>query len=891
MANESHPFHMKEMDEGVPILPKDTASPQSSDNMEFVDVKDVQTDPDISYGKYIAAGKGLVSSAFITADGRISVSLDLKHKLPDLPEDHALDVKEFAVDREWRRFPKMNIVIMIVGSRGDVQPYVALGKRLMKDGHRIRIASHETFRSFVTEHGLEFFDIGGNPQDLMSYMVKNPGLIPGVDSLTNGDIPRKRTMLAEMINGCWLSCCSPCPHTGRTFTADAIIANPPSFAHIHCAEALGIPLLLSFTMPWSATTAFPHPLVNVNASNAGQGLTNYLTYPLAEILTWQGMGDIINKLRTRTLGLAPLSLRSGPGVVDTCKIPWTYCMSPALVPKPKDWKNHIDIVGFYFLDLATNYTPPNDLAAFLAAGDAPIYIGFGSVVVDDSATMTSTIFEATKQAGVRALVSAGWGGLGGVAIPSHIFILGNIPHDWLFANGRVAAVVHHGGAGTTAVGLSKGLPTIVVPFFGDQGFWGNMIHKAGAGPAPIPPKSLTVDRLKDAITFAISPAAKSAARRMSEQIRHDDGINRGVESFYRHLPLKNMRCDLDPSRIAVWWSTKHCLKLSACAAQVLIDARELDMGSLDTHRSKEYNLRRGVSDPLTGGSSAIFWTVTHYYAGIAKIFYSPISGIIQTTTAIPQGVMKIVTNIQDGFQNMPKLYGSEVREPGKVTDFKSGLKEAGKGFVYGYYDGITGLVREPIKGAQKDGFIGAIKGSARSFVNVTMKPAAGIVGLVAHPLNGAWKNIRSDSSRKQEEHQRSTRISDGVEEVKRSTSEERNFILRRFREAKATTSERQKAMSEAARSVLYEDAEEDAALEFDPGVETSGQSDSDWCEADAQDAKRSSSESNPTEARWSQSDQDEAGFLRDMEIAKQLSLAEQRGYERGISERIENTYG
>ncbi len=127
------------------------------------------------------------------------------------------------------------------------------------------------------------------------------------------------------------------------------------------------------------------------------------------------------------------------------------------------------------------------------------------------------------------------GGLGGVAIPSHIFILGNIPHDWLFANGRVAAVVHHGGAGTTAVGLSKGLPTVVIPFFGDQGFWGNMIHKAGAGPTPIPPKSLTVDSLKDAITFAISSTAKSAARRMSEQIRHD--VSRTLAEFYLVLTV------------------------------------------------------------------------------------------------------------------------------------------------------------------------------------------------------------------------------------------------------------------------------------------------------------------------------------------------------------------
>jgi sterol 3beta-glucosyltransferase len=164
---------------------------------------------------------------------------------------------------------------------GDVQPYVALGKLLVRDGHRVRIATHEIFHSFVQDEGLEFFNIGGNPQDLMSYMVKSecieflriplfhsreidPGLIPGRESLTNGDICRKRNMLTEvyfphvserslterhkMIDGCWLACSSPDRETGRTFAADAIISNPPAFAHIHCAEALGIPCLLSFSL-------------------------------------------------------------------------------------------------------------------------------------------------------------------------------------------------------------------------------------------------------------------------------------------------------------------------------------------------------------------------------------------------------------------------------------------------------------------------------------------------------------------------------------------------------------------------------------------------------------------------------------------------------------------
>ena len=126
------------------------------------------------------------------------------------------------------------------------------------------------------------------------------------------------------------------------------------------------------------------------------------------LMTSCSMGDIINKFRNRALGLPSLSVRSGPGLAERLKVPWTYCMSPALVPKPKDWSNHIDVVGFYFLDLATSFTPPDDLASFLASGETPVYIGFGSVVVDDPEAMSRIIFEATAKAGVRAIVSAGW---------------------------------------------------------------------------------------------------------------------------------------------------------------------------------------------------------------------------------------------------------------------------------------------------------------------------------------------------------------------------------------------------------------------------------------------------------------------------------------------------
>ena len=178
------------------------------------------------------------------------------------------DAKEDAPLHSWSLRPslgsacisltKLNIAIHVVGSRGDVQPFIALGRVLQNHGHRIRLATHPTFKGFVEDNGLEFFSIGGDPAQLMAFMVKNPGLLPGIDSLRAGDVGKRRKEMAEIINGCWRSCIDPAddmegkpieeaqPSTPR-FVADAIIANPPSFAHIHCAEKLRIPLHIMFT--------------------------------------------------------------------------------------------------------------------------------------------------------------------------------------------------------------------------------------------------------------------------------------------------------------------------------------------------------------------------------------------------------------------------------------------------------------------------------------------------------------------------------------------------------------------------------------------------------------------------------------------------------------------
>lgn len=184
----------------------------------------------------------------------------------------------------------MNIVIQVVGSRGDVQPFVALGNELQRYGHRVRLATHGIFTDFVLESGLEFYPIGGDPTELMAYMVKNPGLIPSMKSLRAGDIQKKRLMIAEMLEGCWRSCIEPDPLNQQPFVADAIIANPPSFAHVHCAQALGIPVHLMFTMPWSTTKYFCHPLANINVNNSriSAAVANQISYKAVEWMTWQG---------------------------------------------------------------------------------------------------------------------------------------------------------------------------------------------------------------------------------------------------------------------------------------------------------------------------------------------------------------------------------------------------------------------------------------------------------------------------------------------------------------------------------------------------------------------------------------------------------------------------
>ncbi|KAI9332135.1 hypothetical protein DFJ73DRAFT_664172 [Zopfochytrium polystomum] len=501
----------------------------------------------------------------------------------------------------YRSVPPLNIVIQIVGSRGDVQPFVALAKELKKYGHRVRLATHAVFRQFVTENSLEFYPLAGDPNELMAYMVKNPGLLPGLQSIRAGEIGKKRAMIEAILESAWKSCIETDPEVpgDQSFIADAIISNPPAFAHIHCAQRLLIPCHIYFTMPWSPTKAFPHPLTNVNYVNSSRSMTNYLSYEMVELLTWEGLGDIINNFRSKTLNLPRLSSSNGPLLLNNLRVPHTYIWSEALIPKPADWGSHIDITGFIFLDLAGSYSAPQDLLDFLARGDRPVYIGklngFGSIVVDDPEALTDLIFKAVEKANVRAIVSKGWGGLGGdKVVPENVYLIGNCPHDWLFKH--VSAVVHHGGAGTTSAGLRAGKPTVVVPFFGDQSFWGAMVATIHAGPPPIPHKKLTVDRLVAAITFCLMPDTIEAAGLAAARISSENGAVSAAKAFHAHLPLNAIRCDVDPARKAVAYLPEFDMKVSFDTMRVLANEGKIRKDDILTYRYKVWDtVRRRVS--------------------------------------------------------------------------------------------------------------------------------------------------------------------------------------------------------------------------------------------------------------------------------------------------------
>jgi hypothetical protein len=233
------------------------------------------------------------------------------------------------------------------------------------------------------------------------------------------------------------------------------------------------------------------------------------------------------------------------------------------------------------------------------------------------------VIEAARRTGNRAIISAGWSSLGqaglsSVAESSDIFVLSqDCPHDWLFP--RVACVVHHGGAGTTAAGLKASRPTVIVPFFGDQFFWGDILHAAGAGPRPIPYRSLNSVVLAEAIEAALQPEMRACAVRLGERIESENGVEGALKNVYSHLPIETMSCALTPSRVAAWKSLSTGVQMSTVAATVLRKEKMVDWSDLALHRSIEHHVSKGPFEPVSGMLSAVTELIYDSFRGKGEI--------------------------------------------------------------------------------------------------------------------------------------------------------------------------------------------------------------------------------------------------------------------------------
>ncbi|MBN2328217.1 MAG: glycosyltransferase family 1 protein [Candidatus Omnitrophica bacterium] len=424
----------------------------------------------------------------------------------------------------------MKIFIVTLGSRGDVQPYTALGRGLQAAGHTVTLCTSSSFESFVVDHGLRYgymndgiiklmnSDIGREAMENMSNLWKG---IKTACKLMKQAGPLQR----QAISDSWDSAMQAHP--------DLILFHPKAFWAPHFAEALKVPVMLAFYLPMYAPTA-EFPNIGFPRWKLG-GWYNKLTYTLVLKLASLMGRKYIKEWRAAQ----NISHRSGADFMHNEEgnpIPILHGFSPHVIPPPSDWPDYITTTGYWFLDRQEAWTPSPALQEFLQAGAPTVYVGFGSVSGRHPKRLADIVVESLRQANVRGVLASGWGGLDAGDLPDSIIHIDQAPHDWLFP--QMAAVAHHGGAGTTAAGLRAGRPTIVCPFFGDQPFWGRRVHALGVGVEPIPQKKLTVEKLTAAICeAATNPTIRRNAEALGEKIRREDGIGHAV-SFIEQYTKK-----------------------------------------------------------------------------------------------------------------------------------------------------------------------------------------------------------------------------------------------------------------------------------------------------------------------------------------------------------------
>lgn len=417
----------------------------------------------------------------------------------------------------------MRILIHTVGSRGDVQPCVALARELVQRGHNVAICTSHEFRDFIESHNVAYAYLNN---DLIDLLRSDEGRI-AMEGGSNvwqiwRSMRRMRPLLADLftrqVDDAW--------RATQEFDPEMIVFHPKAIGAKDFAQKLDRRVALAFYLPMFVPTS---SVAAVGFPRLGLGSWyNRSTYRLVAGATMMAGREAVLSWRQKQ-GLSqrrPRFLKLPEGR----PVPVLHGYSETLLPKPEDWPAHAHVTGFWFLDGRLDWQPPEDLQTFLSAGEEPLYVGFGSISGRFPETTARVVLEAISQCGIRAVVSRGWGGLDlrQLDVPESVFVMDEAPHEWLFS--KVSAVVHHGGCGTTAAGLRAGRPTLICPLFGDQPFWGRLVHERGLGARPLPLKRLTVKALSQSLKQLLEDVAlRHRAAEIGAQIRAENGVRAASE--------------------------------------------------------------------------------------------------------------------------------------------------------------------------------------------------------------------------------------------------------------------------------------------------------------------------------------------------------------------------
>jgi sterol 3beta-glucosyltransferase len=412
----------------------------------------------------------------------------------------------------------VRIAVLTIGSRGDVEPFAALAGALASAGHHVCLGAAPNFQGLADERRLAFRPLGLDTRALMAEAQTRRIIGAGnpLGAFRGGALRRLRERQTRISQDAWQI----------AQDMDAIVYKSGLAAGSTVAEKLAIPAIAIALQPMAATRAFPPPLSGLTRDAGARG--NRWLGRAFEALVWSIGREGVTALR-RELALTPLPYFGARAADEPTTL---HAYSPLVVPRPDDWPPHYHVTGFLAARATAGWTPPPDLVRFLAAGAPPIYVGFGSMTHRDPAQLLEVITSALRRAGQRGVVLGGWDELGrGAAVADTIYSITEAPHDWLFP--RMAAVVHHGGAGTTAAALRAGVPSLVIPHNFDQPFWGHRVHVLGVAVAPIPLRKLTSVRLAAAFEQLVGdPALRRRAAELGRRMATDDGLGQAVARIH-----------------------------------------------------------------------------------------------------------------------------------------------------------------------------------------------------------------------------------------------------------------------------------------------------------------------------------------------------------------------